>query len=380
MQSIIQTIQTAFLTVLQADNNFSEKGISDSFWEDFTNDLIGFQEDAKPIYTKIYSLNLENPEAIISKVPDFYALLIDELAEKYVFDSTFQGATYFIETKNQLFMKQVAYLKTLQHVITKVERKNLKLDLENGAEYLNFSVSDEEVEQVIKAQERQALKKKFAQWDKELEPTTPELEPKKQTKVISLSWVKYAVAACLVLGLGFWLFETNKPVPETDTNTIVTTKPKDTTSKSPIDNTFIPEDVLVYETKSIQSKLQHASELGFTASEEVATIQIIFKDASKQINKLTQQLKIKKDKSIVNQLNILKQQQGKYEFNGKILIVYTNDFKMKITVLTLDGNAFYVKKNNNYFHIYFTKLPTDFAPVNDENSLDQLEKISFENE
>ncbi|PDS22363.1 hypothetical protein [Flavobacterium branchiophilum] len=380
MQAIIRTIQNAFLNELQADKYFTEKGISDSFWEDLTNDLIGFQEDAKPIYTKIYSLNLENSEAIISKVPDFYALLIDEVAEKYVLDSTFQGAMYFIETKKPLFLKQVAYFKTLQHVITKVERNNLKLDLENGAEHLNFSVSEEEVEQVIKAQERQALKKKFAQWDKELEPTTPEIEPKKQTKVISLSWLKYAVAACLVLGLGFWLFETNTPVPETDNNTIVTTKPKDTTSKSPLENTNIPEEVIVYETKSIHSKLQHPSELGYTATDEVATIKIIYKDASKQINKLTQQLKIKQDKSIENQLNILKQQQGKYEFNGKIVMVYTNDFKMKIAVLTLDGKEFYVKKNENYFRIYFTKLPTDFAPVNDENSLDQLEKISFENE
>ena len=163
MQSIIETIQTALLKELNKDKKFSEKAISDSFWDEFTNDLIGFQEDAKPVYAKIYSLDLENSEKIIAKIPQFYSLLIKEIAEQYVIDENFQAATYFLETKNSEFLKQVDFLKTLRNVITKVERENVKSYLENGLDRLSFTISDTEMAQAIKRQERNALKKKFSQ-------------------------------------------------------------------------------------------------------------------------------------------------------------------------------------------------------------------------
>mgnify|MGYP003452823238 CR=1 FL=1 len=81
-----------------------------------------------------------------------------------------------------------------------------------------------------------------------------------------------------------------------------------------------------------------------------------------------------------NQLNIIKSQQEKYHFDGIQLLIYSSDFNSKISILSIDGKHYFVKKNNLFFYLKLTKMDANFEQVKDENIVEQLEKISFENE
>ncbi len=58
-------------------------------------------------------------------------------------------------------------------------------------------------------------------------------------------------------------------------------------------------------------------------------------------------------------------QLGKYEFDGKIVTIYSTDLKAKYAILSENSKEFYIKRNENYFYLYFSKLPLDFVRVND---------------
>ena len=73
-------------------------------------------------------------------------------------------------------------------------------------------------------------------------------------------------------------------------------------------------------------------------------------------------------------------QLGKYEFDGKIVTIYSSDLKAKYTILSENSKEYYIKKNENYFYLYFSKLPLDFVKIKDSELIVKLEKISFENE
>ena len=78
--------------------NFDNNKINESFWKNITLALLDFEMDAKPSYAAIYSLELENAENIISKLPLIYADFIKELAESYVLGSTSDATIHLLQT------------------------------------------------------------------------------------------------------------------------------------------------------------------------------------------------------------------------------------------------------------------------------------------
>ena len=110
-------IKNILLPKLEKDPNFSEEKVDAAFWGKFATDLVHFEEDAKPLYAGIYSLELDNPEKIIDKLPNIYAQFLKELAESYVLGKTSDATKYLLETNNVVFLKflrQFGRLKLVQ--------------------------------------------------------------------------------------------------------------------------------------------------------------------------------------------------------------------------------------------------------------------------
>ena len=94
------------------------------------------------------------------------------------------GTEQLLATKNSLFKEQVIFLQTLEDVIEEKRREDLKKMFQKW----DNELIEEEAEEVPVVQ---------------LSPNKS-LASKKETKIISLSWAKYAVAAVVVIAAGLF--------------------------------------------------------------------------------------------------------------------------------------------------------------------------------
>lgn len=208
-------IKNILLPKLEKDPKFSEEKVDSAFWKKFTFLLLDFEKDAKPLYASIYSLELADAEKVISKLPLIYSKFLKELAESYVLGKTSDATDYLLKTKNKTFVKEIDFLATMQQAIKSVERKRIKADLPTSYERLTFELSEIDLTNAIKKKGREDLRVKFKQWDAELEeqeyvPVISMLTNEKvKTKVISLSWMKYASIAAIFI-IGFMIWQPNK--------------------------------------------------------------------------------------------------------------------------------------------------------------------------
>jgi predicted ribosome-associated RNA-binding protein Tma20 len=214
MKKSEQIIKSLVLPVLEKDNNFNQLNLNDDFWNTFTSGLLIFEIDAKNIFKTIYELQLNDPEKVIEKITSIHTKLIKELAEFHVLDVNDEAIDILLANNSKLFFEQVNYYKTVKSVITKLERKRIKDELPDAYKKVTFEIPENDLELVIKKTERENVKKKFKQWDEELETensvhastySTENTLKQKNTKVIYLSWFKYAgVAAIFLIAFIIW--------------------------------------------------------------------------------------------------------------------------------------------------------------------------------
>jgi hypothetical protein len=388
-------IKNILLPKLEKDSKFSEEKVDAAFWKKLASDLLHFEEDAKPLYAGIYSLELDNPEKTIDKLPNIYTQFLKELAESYVLGQSSEATQYLAEKNNEAFLKEVRFLKTMQQAIKSVERKQIKEDLPKSYERLTFELSETDLANVAKKQGRADLKEKFKQWDKELveEESIPvvsiltdENKKEKQTKVILLSWIKYAAAACVIITAGIFYFKNTDPDVVPIENTVVTKEKVQDKIQPQINPPTVEAIVLApIETTSRSVTVLQPESLGF-ASDKKEKITVNFKDASQRIVSLEKFIETSQteDSKILDQykseLAILKTLKDKYVFDGKVLTLFNKNSTTDHSVLLTEDQMYYLKKGNQYYNLKISKVFLTLEKVSDVATIGILEKISFENE
>lgn len=386
-------IKNILLPKLEKDPKFSEEKVDSAFWKKFSTDLVYFEEDAKPLYAGIYSLELDNPEKIIDKLPTIYAQFLKELAESYVLDQTSDAANYLLKTNNEAFFKEVQFLKTIQQAVKSVERKRMKANLPKSYERLTFEISDADLANVARKKGREDLKEKMKQWDDELKPKrepkifyslSNESDSKSKPKVISLSWIKYAAAACIIITAGALYFKFTQTDVSTFSqpteNTVVTTDAKKETTK-PQNKAVV---LAAIETVSEKTTVQQPESMGFSGAKK-HNITINYKDVSKRIASLEKVIVLSKtiDSKILSQykaeLASLKTQKDKYVFDGKELTLFMKNDKSGYSVSLTENQTYFLKKGSFYYDLKMTNKTLPLKEVSDIETLDILEKINFQN-
>ena len=419
MKVAIDIVKNNLLPKLENDTNFNNNKINASFWENFTLALLDFETDAKPIYAAVYGLELENAEKIISKLPLIYADFIKELAENYVIGNDDAATIHLLQTKNATFETEVNYFKNLEKAIKNVERKRLKSELPVSYEKLTFELPEEAIEMAIKKKGREALKEKMNVWDEELDEVDAVLSETnysnqsnlsvfteknvfenkaftRASKVISLSWIKYAAAACILITAGVFYFKSSESKTEPGSNDVVKTIDIENDSVKIIKNpeliiTNTLEELAYTTTVRKDTVLSPTSSLGFAATKKVNVIEIQYKDASLMMSKLNDKIKegivISKktgNDSLVNafktKLRSIQTQQGKYEFDGKQLTIYSGPPKENNLILTTDIKTHFIKIGEFYYKLQMTKTPISLNKVTEADIIDQLDKIVFDND
>lgn len=398
MKTAIAIVQNILLPKLEKDSKFSEKKVDSAFWEKFTTDLLRFEEDAKPIYGSIYSLELANAEKIIGKLPNIYPQFIKHLAESYVLEQTSEATDYLLKTSNATFLKDVRFLETMQKAIKNVERKRIKADLPKSYERLTFELSDADLANVARKKGREDLKEKMKQWDEELveeddmapvySMLTDENKNKNEAKVVSLSWMKYSVAASIIIATGIFYFKNTDTDLVPIENTVVTKeKVKDKIQPQINLPTFEAIVLAPIETTSRTVTVSQPESLGFTSDKKVI-VTINFKDATKRMLSLEKVLEQNKtsqtiDSKILGQhkseLANLKTQKGKYVFDGKTLTLFSKKGTTDYAVMQTEEQLYYLKKEDEYYTLKLSNTQLALEKVTNATTIDTLEKIYFGN-
>jgi hypothetical protein len=356
--------------------------------------LVRFEENAQPLYTAIYSLELGNPEQIIDKLPKIYAQFLKELAECYVLSQTSEATDYLVKTNNKTFLKEVQFLKTMQQAIKSVERKRIKTELPQSYARLTFELSETEIANAIKKKAREELKKKMKLWDAELKDGVPVISmanledeitsDKTRSKVISLSWMEYAVAASIIIAAGIFYFK-NTGTPEIPVENSVVIKEKK--NNQPQLHPTVTETIALasIETTSSTVTVLQPESLGFSSDKKVK-ITINFKDATKRILSLENVLRQSRttDPKIFGQYKVeliqLKRQKDNYVFDGQIMTLFNKKAATDYAVMQTEEQLYYLKTGDEYYNLKVSNSPMVLEKVVSTTILETLEKIHFENQ
>ncbi len=404
MKLAIDIVQSLLLPKLEKDASFDINQTNIAFWEKFTTSFLDFEKDAKPVYAAIYSLGLKDDEKIISKLDTVYISLIKELAENHVLGISSEAIDYLITSKNSTFEKEVHFFTDLKNAITKVERKRIKTELPNTFDKLSFQLSDDAIALAITKKERETLKEKMNAWDKEL--VTSEESPvysvtaKKETKVISLSRIKYAAAACIVLTAGIMYFKFNTDtnlVQPGDTNVVTAPVKKDTTSKGTI-TAEIPSEALAEVASVTKNAPVIESGMGVSSNtieitennQKARMLSIVtaiekyrqlleneFSENKVGVNSRVKELETKKN-SLEKELALLKEREKQYVFDGKALVLYVSNTAKENTIVLYE-ETYYLKKDADYFKLTITTAPQLYKKISDTNLINNLDNILSEN-
>ena len=284
-----------------------------------------------------------------------------------------------LESKNQVFEKEVQFLSKLESVIIDMERQRIKAELPTAYESLVTELNEKE---------------------------------KNETKVISFSWfnevtassktwIKYAAAACIVLTAGIMYFKFNSGnnfVQPGDTNVVTAPVKKDTTSKGTI-IPEIPSEALAEVVTVAKTIPVIESGLGFASKEKKikiieynqrARMQSIviaidryreFLEKELTENKVGDGSVLKeiesKIKALQNELANLKERDNKYIFDGKELVIY-NSSTTKENSIVLYDKKYYLKQNSVYFLLRITNKPENFIKESNYDIIDMLNEIIIE--
>ena len=386
--------------------------LPDDFWYQFANDFIHYEIDATPTYKSLYKLELQNPEDVFEKLPQAYSNFINELAEEYVLGYQSEITTKLLESKNETFLKEVVFLNTMKSVILKTERNQLKKDLLLSYDRLVFELDEETLRQVAKKKSREDLRAKFEQWDEEFvkeesnsevvqysiiresnssfnnEKTINESNPKR--KVISLSWMKYAAAACLVLGLGVWFYNNQKQGFVHENNVYTAPGKTDTPSNNNI-NPEIPSEVLAEVNTVIQNTSVIETGLGF--AQAVKKIKIVENNQKARMIAIEKYRKIlekelnerpmgngarviqieKTINYLQNELALLKERENHYVFDGKALVMYVLKAEKENPII-LYREIYYLKRDTDFYRLNVATQPQNFIK---ETDLELIEKLNL---
>jgi hypothetical protein len=407
-------LQELFIPVFQKDERFDKSKCDGLFWNKVTAEFINFEQDKKPFYASIYSLELVNVEQVLNELESFFTPFLEQLAEENVQGYNSESTRKLAEG-NDYFKERVLFYNNLKKAIFLSERKRIKSELPSMYEKYTFEIDEKQLVEGITKIERQTLRDKMKVWDEELIESDSNLHEIKfslaetetkssfddeiknnKVKIISLSWIKYAVAACFVFGLGFWFFNNQTDIV-TPVNPVVI-QPNGGNTKLTAPKPVLEEVI----TSSKVTDVLIDEGLGFTSSTKqikVITINNINRISSVQkaietyqsfiekelitskddgIKNKSLHIEIKKEiEALQIELNSLQTKDDAYLFDGKALTLFDVE-QTKIIVLTY-GNDYYFKKGSNFYVLTKTNVPRVFTKVKDKTLQTSLEKVLFTN-
>lgn len=322
-------------------------------WSSITEGFIKYTDDPNHLIHEIKKLGFKDTDEIILKLPVLHETILDELAEEFINDDESEIINEFVNAKNPLFEEKTRFYQLLKNVITKLERERIILELPNSYNKLALNTSEKNIELAFKNKGREDLKNKFNKWDKELKEEKGLTKPR--GKIAALSWIKFTVAASLVLGVGFSIFSLyNNFNQEYDIADLIVVK----------DNaTIVSNSGEGYTFSSSPSSKKEITINYVDQSAKIASLEKVIND-----NVGTNIDHYKKE------LDDLIFRENKYTFIDNEFTFYHKKFK-ELLLIELEKKYLYIKFNASFYRIKKTTEPLTLIKETDKDIISKLEKI-----
>lgn len=382
--------------IISKNTNGDLSQFNTKFWDEFALDFVDYETNAEPVYLKLYKLSLNNSEQVFEKLDRVYDLFIKQLAELYLKGQKDEAIIKLLNSKNTTFSNEVTFLNILQNVIRKSERANLKKKMPFIVKNLEFQLDDEILKNAAKSAARSSLKEKFKQWDKELEKEADIVNsPVSKAKLIPavekyptsfngnktensidntwLTWGKFAMAACILLGITF----TVKLILDSDSQltnnvSVANTKP----NVNQIDD-FETELVIPdAEENTIFCKYLNDSQ-GFINSDKNQKIVII--NFYNRIQALNSSLKLSNKKGnidkIISEIDSLKRLSNTYLLKNNVLKINVINKLKDVRIISLSNKGDYLRMGSNYYNFVESDNFKPLLVEKDSIIINQLDRI-----
>lgn len=340
MNVIINLIRNILLANLEQDSRFANNKLNDSFCEEFANAIVRFEIEPNLASELIQSLGLGGIENINATLEEIYNDFLSELAEFYVLGNNNELTAYLIGTTNITFENYVNGLRSIENSIKKTERNRLKLELPHLHDRLVFELQENDIRAAIKKKAREDLKTQFKKWDVELlEEKVFETE-KPIGGIFNISWVKYAIAACLLIigSITFYITQNNHKLEYSES------KKNNTNTNTPeLGNVYLKDKI--YESHALKNSIDSLHSNENVEPFVNRQISIIFD------NSLIDSIGYNLDTTVLNN-------QRYYTFNFNKLIIFGKPFNSPCKVILLGKRVYYLKVDKKYFELKYNINPT----------------------
>lgn len=383
--------------ILSKHSNIDLKQLDEIFWKQFAMDFVDYEQNAEPIYLKLYNLSLTNSEIVFEQLDRVHDLFIRQLAELYLIGNQDDVVTKLINSNNLKFSNEVSFLKTLKNVIRKSGRASLKKKMPFMIKNLETNIDDQLIKKVALSQSRAALKEKFNKWDLEINAeefadiaidkyqlSSDEIvlvETSSDKKYSNwgtwISWGKYAMAACILLGISF----TVKLILDSDSqlpNNVSVAKNKPIINQ--IDN-LEPELVFPDADESTIFRTFLNDSQGFINSDKKQKIIII--NYSTRLRALNSSLQSSNKKvnfiKINNEIDSLMRQSNTYLFKNNVLKIRGINNANDLKLINLSNQAAYVRIGKKYYKLVENNSFKPLLVEKDTDIILELDKIIVTN-
>jgi hypothetical protein len=392
-------LKKLLLPKLEKDSKFEVSKITESFLESFAKSFCDFEKDTESVYQILYLLELNDTEKINSKLAIIYTAFIKELAENYVLGNSSEVIDYLVDSNNNTFKKEVEFFTNLKNAITKIERKRIKEELPTAFDKLTFEISDNEIELAIRKKERESLKEKMKVWDSELSSSDEKpvytIDNKPKSRVISLSWIQYAAAACVILAVGVFFFKqssiTNSNLIQPTDNSVVSVPVKEKMGNIEIPSEALAEVAIVTKNATIiESGMGYAS-----GSNKVKVIEHNQKERKLSIEKAIEKYRLMLEKefpdnkvsnvsrakiiqdkitSLNKELVELRDKEQHYKFDGKTLVLYVSDSATENAIVFYE-DTYYLRRESTFYKLTIAKSSQLYEREDDSKVINMLDQI-----
>lgn len=371
------------------------QSLNDTQWQQIVDGFLSYGSNPQNTLD-FFKNNFQELQFTNEAVHAFYLKFINEMAENYTLNPALFRLEKELLFENTDLKEKINYYKTLNLAVRNVERNRIKNELDLMYERLDFEIEDEKIEKSIQIHSRKELKKKFRQWDKETDdkkviPLNPEIAASKENpekyKSKSFSWLKLAVAASVVLFAGLVVFQLidNKPSPQ---NPQFVIDKKDTVhhykKEKEIDEPILKTEIKLaqIQTQSKEIEILEPSSLGYTGNINLQ-ISVNLVSHSERIESLHKAFQETQNPKYQSEIKDLKDKQGKYIFDTETIEIFDSNLKQNDLKVLKSENEFYlyVESEKSFYklEIVKSKKPQALFKVTDENLIETLDKILFEN-
>ncbi len=392
---------------------------NEEFWDYFNELILDVKHTGNELTNLLHSYKVAKAEYYTNQLEQIRAEYLSLLAIGYIRGNNTPTTELLIKTQFAPFLEELAFQKDIIITVTISERSRLKNYFSIIDEVINFDIANEEITAAFKGlnkkNERNSLKRQFNELEKgeELvykedsrsmslveEPTTTYGQTeklavpfeKRKTKTISLSFLKYAAAACFIgamVWIGVKFYDTGSTRDNTEVAKIDVPAVPDAKIKPAFAEVEVTENII---------PLQTETGMGFADVGSIKKLPIVIQNVMPRIQSIEDYLNkpqtctsettlrdtlvevIKEQTGAVEELELLLRLSKSYIFDGeKLQLFQTFNAHVQNSVIKTADKKYYLMSGNNFYQLTISKQQQDLNKITDSQLIEKLERIVFDN-